>query len=206
LDIDCYEPVDEDYDFCETARVADFFPYYDEGSTIGMSNNVGTAAPDVFYRFYNPVEANVNLVVCTETFDARVQVIEYCTGGFLDDTDDGCFLGADLTVYPLPVGEFHVIVEGTSALEMGFFSIEIGPDFPDCPVPQDLVIYSVANQPFLDWEDVPEASYYMVYAANSPAEPYEHLDSAFFSYYADPAGYAAAKRMYRVTTVCPWGE
>jgi hypothetical protein len=212
LFVDCRTPVSEAYDFCETARVIHELPYYDEGDTYGKANNIGTPAPDVFYRFTQPVTSDVLLEVCSEFWDSRVQIIGRCMGDYGDDESEGC-LGADgngrgatLISYRLPPDDYYVVVEGMSALDFGEFSLEIQPHFPDCPTPQNLVIARIGGQPVLDWMDVPEAEYYLILQAPSLDAPFEHLGVSFVSFYQDPAGFTADQRFYQVITVCPWGQ
>lgn len=204
-------PVTEDFDFCETARVVTELPYYNEGDTYGKHNNIGNPSPDVFYRFHQPVQSDVFIQVCTEYFNARVQIIEYCMGGYLDDAEEGCYAngqlnGATLVSYSLPAGDYYVVVEGVSQMEFGEYSIEIAPFFPDCSDPQSLVLFRVGGQPALDWPDVPNASYYIIQQSPLPGGPFEYLDVSPISFYIDPVGFAAAQRFYRVFTVCPWSR
>jgi hypothetical protein len=212
LFVDCRTPVTEDYDFCETARVIHELPYYDEGDTYGMMDNIGTHAPDVFYRFTQPVTSDVLLEVCSPNFDSRVQIIGRCMGDYGDDEAIGCLganglgQGATLVSYDLPADEYYVVVEGTSTNESGEFSLEIRPYFPDCPTPQNLVVARIGGEPMLDWMDVPEAAYYIILQAPSLDSPFEHLGVSFVSFYQDPAGFTADQRFYQVITVCPWGQ
>jgi hypothetical protein len=210
--VDCRTPVPEDYDFCETARVVHELPYFDEGDTWGKMNNIGTDAPDVFYRFTQPVTSDVFLEVCSESWDSRVQIIGRCMGDYGDDESVGCLgseglgEGATLISYDLPADDYYVVVEGTSEFESGEFTLEIRPYFPECPTPQNLVVASIGGEPVLDWNDVPEAAYYIILQAPSLDAPFEHLGVSFDSFYEDPDGFTADQRFYQVITVCPWGR
>ncbi len=199
-------PVSEEYDYCETARVVLSMPYFDEGDTFGKADNIGTDAPDVFYRFHQPVQSDIFLEVCSEFFNARVQILGYCMGNYLDDASEGCFDGATLITYALPPGDYYVLVEGVSLLDVGEYSLEISPYYPDCPDPTFLIVFPVGGQPALDWQDVPLASYYLILQSHFPDGPFEHLDVSPISYYVDPAGFAADQRFYQVVTVCPWSR
>jgi len=67
---------------CETARVIPDLPYYNEGSTQGQTNQTGSPAPDVFYTLNIPVTGDYTFMVCSDLFDARVQVLGRCIGDF----------------------------------------------------------------------------------------------------------------------------
>ncbi|MBU1920722.1 hypothetical protein KKG66_07740 [bacterium] len=198
-------PVAEDFDYCETARVVPSFPYWDEGDTYYKADNIGTPAPDVFYFFHQPVQSDVLLEVCS-AFNARVQIIQYCMGGYLDDADEGCENGATLVSYDLPAGDYYVIVEGMTDMDFGEYTIEIAPYFPDCPAPRYLILFPVGGQPALDWLDAPFADYYVILQSPQADGPFEYLDISPISYYVDPTGFAADRRFYQVITVCAWSR
>lgn len=201
----CPEYPPAEYDFCETPRIIEEFPYYDEGSTRGMHDDCrGTQAPDVFYRFHNPATANLFISVCTNQFDARVQILSRCCGGFMDDSDEGCQLGADLWSFNVPEGDYYIIVEGTQALQLGDFSIEMDAVLPGCPVPGPVVITTVGGYPFLDWPELTGPSYYVVWQSGSMDGTWEHIGYTFDTFYTDSSGYSSARKFYRVTSVCPW--
>jgi hypothetical protein len=206
LFVDCVTPNAVSFDNCETPRIAPSLPYYDEGSTYGMSDDVGTPAPDVFYRFTQPILSDVRIEVCSEFWDARVQIILYCIGGFRDDESEGCQSGATLTTFGLQPGDYYVVVEGTSALEYGDYSIEISPVFPDCLEPFNVVLFSVGDMPSLDWPNVPGADYYLISQSANANGPFEHLDTTYISFYQDPAGFSATLKFYTVRTICTWGQ
>jgi hypothetical protein len=203
---DCRTPAPEDFDLCETARVAPGLPYYDEGDTFGRANNAGTLAPDVFYRFTQPVASDLRIEVCSEFFDARVQMLGSCIGNFMDDASDGCQLGATLFAFGIAPGDYYILVEGTSLLEAGEYSLEIEPFFPECPAPEQTVLFNIGGLPSLDWQDVAEASYYLIRQSANSEGPFQNLDTTFISFYQDPAGFAAPVRFYQVHTVCPWSR
>lgn len=72
-------------------------------------------------------------------FDARVQVLESCVSGFLDDSQTGsCLQGADLPVFGLQAQTYYIMVEGTALNQYGDFSIEILPLLEPCPEPSTL--------------------------------------------------------------------
>jgi hypothetical protein len=212
LFIDSRTPVPEDYDFCVTARVIHEFPYFDEGDTWGMMDNIGTDAPDVFYRFTQVVTSDVLFEVCSPSFDARVQIIGRCMGDYGDDESVGC-LGADglgqgatLVSYDLPPDEYWIVVEGIGEDESGEYTLEVRPYFPPCPTPRNVVVARIGGQPVLDWIDVPEADYYLIQQSSSLDAPFENLGISFESFYEDPAGFSADIRFYQVITICPWGH
>lgn len=205
MTIDCPVGQTEDYDYCSTARIIPSFPYHDQGTTRGMSNDCnGTDAPDVFYAFHNPILSHIFITVCSSPFDARVQIMSRCCGGFGDDASIGCLQGANLTCLNLPEGDYIIMVEGTTAQQAGDFSIDVNAILPGCPVPGPVVLTTVGGLPFLDWPQIDGPSYFIVWQSNSVDGPWEHLDFSFATYYWDSTGYAGMRRFYRVTSVCPW--
>jgi hypothetical protein len=204
LFFDCPAYLPEDYDLCESARIISALPYYDEGTTLGMTSQCGTAAPDVFYRLTLPGGSNLFVTVCTETFDARVQMLGRCYGDYGDDADEGCGLGAELLCFGLPEGEYYILVEGVSAGQVGNFTIDVDAALPGCPEPQPLILGRVGDYPLLDWPQFTSPSYYVIWYALSADGPWEHLGVSFFTYFIDSTGYADARRFYKVTAVCPW--
>jgi hypothetical protein len=145
-------PLSEEFDFCETARVITSMPYFDVGDTFGKTDNIGTDAPDVFYFFHQPVQSDVLLEVCTESFNARVQILDYCMGGYGDDASEGCQNGATLITYGLLPGDYYILVEGMTALDFGEYTLEVAPYYPECPDPRFLIIFlSVDNRRWTGW-------------------------------------------------------
>ncbi len=204
LHINCPHPAPEDYDLCETARTIPALPYYDEGSTSGATNQFGTLAPDVFYRFDNPITRSLHVIVCSDLFDARVQMLGYCIGGEGDDESQGCNLGADLFTFNLPPGPHTIMVEGTAANQIGDFSLEITAQPTECPTPFPVVIARVGGYPFLDWPQLEGPSYYIVWQSSTMNSEYEHLGTTVFTYFTDSTGFVTPRRFYYVTAVCPW--
>ena len=204
LIISCPHPPPEDYDLCETARVIPGLPYYNEGSTQGQTNQGGTPAPDVFYSFYNPVTGNYTIIVCSDLFDARVQILGRCVGDYWDDANEGCNLGALLNTYNLAPGQYWIMVEGTTANEIGNFSIEVTAQLPECPPPESVTLSTVGGYPFLDWQELSGPYYYIVWQSNTSNGAFEHLGTTFVTYFIDSTGYSNARRFYQVTSVCPW--
>ncbi|MDD5089140.1 MAG: hypothetical protein PHI18_10145 [bacterium] len=206
LVFDCSAFPPEDYDLCETARIIPSLPYYDEGSTLGQTDQCGTDAPDVFYRLVIPGGSTLFVTVCTDEFDARVQVIGRCYGDYWDDADEGCGLGAELACFSLSEGEYYLLVEGVSGGQVGDFSITVNAALPGCPEPQPLVLGRVGDYPLLDWPQFAAPSYYVIWYALAADGPWEHLGTSLFTYFVDSTGYADARRFYRVTAVCPWSS
>lgn len=202
--IDCPHPPPEDYDLCTTARVIPDLPYYNEGSTQGATNQAGTPSPDVFYAFSNPVTGDYTITVCADLFDARVQILGRCIGDFWDDANEGCNLGALLNTYDLAPGQYWIMVEGTAANQIGNFSIEVTAQLPDCPPPVSVTLSTVGGYPFLDWPELAEPSYYIVWRASASNGEFEHLGTTFVTYFTDSTGYSNPRRFYYVTSVCPW--
>jgi hypothetical protein len=204
LTVHCPVYVPEAYDLCATPRLITALPYYDEGTTLGMTSQCGRAAPDVFYRFYNPAESNVLVTVCTETFDARVQILGRCCIDFFDDADQGCGMGAELVSYSLLPGDYYIMVEGMAAGQAGNFSLEVNAVMPDCPAPRPVTISTMGTYPFLDWPDFENPSYYVVWCANNPTGPFDHLGTTFYSFFVDSSGFSGSRKYYQVTSICPW--
>ncbi|MBU0509362.1 hypothetical protein KKH27_11075 [bacterium] len=194
----------EDYDRCETPRIVPSFPYYNEGSTLGQTHQCGTAAPDVFYKFTLPAVSNVFVTVCTDAFDARVQILGGCCRDFLDDADTGCGLGAELISFNLAAGDYYILVEGTSAGQAGNFSIEVDAALPGCPAPYPVVLTEVGNLPLLDWPEFSTPDYYVIWHSPLAQGPWEHLGVSFLTYFIDSSGFTATRKFYKVTSVCPW--
>lgn len=203
LHIDCRNAPPEDYDLCTGARIIEELPYYNEGSTIGATNQAGTASPDVFYEFYNPIVGNYTITVCTTLWDARAQVLGSCVGEYLDDESVGCGLGAVFTTYGLPAGQYFILVEGTTANQQGDFSIEVEAFLPPCPTPRNVVLTRVGNRPFLDWPDEIGPAYYNIYTASALNDSFVLTGSTPFSFYTDSSAYVQ-RRFYQVKSVCPW--
>lgn len=188
---------------CSNARPVTFFPYYDEGSTFGAGNEVGTPSPDVYYELTLATPGDVFVRVCSDAFDSRVQMITHCVGGLMDDASEGeCQLGADLFLFGLSAQTYYIMVEGTTASQFGDFTIEISPVLQPCSVPLELLLFTVGELPFLDWLDVPEADYYLIEQASSGEGPFEALAVTNESFWQDPTGYILAKRFYRVRSIC----
>lgn len=201
--LDCISREVGDHDLCSSARDVSFLPYYDEGTTTGASSEAGTAAGDVFYHFSMPYQGNVLVQVCSEFFDSRVQLLTHCVGGFGDDSDMGtCQMGADLTLFALQEGDYYLLIEGTSALQAGDYSIEVSLALPPCPTVDGLVLGRVGGLPFLDWPTFSEADYYLVEQSANVDGPFEGLAIAFDSYYADSTGLLQQKRFYQVRAIC----
>jgi hypothetical protein len=203
LRVYCPMFVPEAYDLCTSARAITALPYYHEGTTRGMTNQCGTAAPDVFYKYYNPVARHLYLTVCCDAFDARVQILGRCCGNFGDDASTGCSRGAVLNTN-LAVGDWLIMVEGISATESGAFSLQVTAEQPVCAAPSPVVLLMVGGHPFLDWPQVPNAQYFIVEQCATQDGEFEHLGVALQTYYMDSSGYAGDQRFYRVRTVCPW--
>jgi hypothetical protein len=202
--ISCRNGPPEDYDYCDGARIIEELPYYNEGSTIGATDHGGTASPDVFYEFYNPVVGNYTITVCTTLWDARAQVLGLCLGDYWDDANTGCGLGAVFTTYGLAVGQYFIMVEGVAANQQGDFSIEVEAFLPPCPTPEFVVVTRVGVLPFLDWPDYSGPANYLVYSAPTPTGPWTMAGAPVFSYFTDSSGYTSQRKFYQVTSVCPW--
>jgi len=188
---------------CAEARPVTFWPYYNESTTLGAGNEMGTPAPDVYYTFTPPTAGDFLVRVCSGSFDSRAQLFGFCTGDLMDDASDGtCQLGADLYLFGLTTRTYFLVVEGTSANQFGEFTLEIDAVFQECPVPQNLLLFTVAGLPFLDWQDVPEADYYLVEQSTSALGPYEALATTTQTFWQDNTGYALNARFYRVRSVC----
>lgn len=204
LSIDCPHPPPENFDLCESARPIDALPYYDEGSTAGATHQAGTPAPDVFYRFSNPITGTYHITVCSDLFNSRVQVLGHCIGDYLDDADTGCNLGAALITYNLPAGDYYLMVEGTAANQYGAFSLEVTAQLTECPTPGPIVLTQVGGYPLLDWPELDGPAYYIVWASAAVDAPYDHLGTTVFTYFTDSTGFSGNRRFYYVTAVCPW--
>ena len=202
--IDCPHPPPEDYDLCETARVIPDLPYYNEGSTQGQTNQTGSPAPDVFYTLNIPVTGDYTFMVCSDLFDARVQVLGRCIGDFWDDANEGCNLGAVLTSYGLAPGQYWILVEGTAANEIGEFSLDVTAALPECPPPESVTLSTVGGNPFLDWAEQTGPMYYIVWRSSTSDGAFEHLGTTFFTFFTDSTGYGSLRRFYQITSVCPW--
>ncbi|MCC6475968.1 hypothetical protein IT157_02845 [bacterium] len=203
LSLDCISREVGDHDLCSSARDVSFLPYYDEGTTTGALSEAGTAAGDVFYHFSRPYQGNVLVQICSEFFDSRVQLLTHCVGGFGDDSDMGtCQLGADLTLFALQEGDYFLLVEGTSAPQMGDYSIEVSFAVPPCPTVAGLVLGRVGGLPFLDWPTYSEADYYFVEQSTNVDGPFEGLAISYDSYYTDSTGFLQQKRFYQVRAIC----
>lgn len=190
-------------DYCSNARQVTFWPYYDEGSTFGAGHEIGTPAPDVFYQFTLATPGDIFVQVCSEAFNARVQVLLACGSGLMDDADTGeCGLGADLYSYQLQAQTYYLLVEGTTANQFGEFSISIEPLLQPCPEPTELKIFDVGGFPFLDWIDVAEADFYLIEQAPNGQGPFESLDLTTESFWQDPLGFSLTRRFYRVRAIC----
>jgi hypothetical protein len=205
LVLQCPRGVPEAYDLCSSPRIIPSFPYYNEGSTRGMTDSrCGTPSPDVFYKFYNPVLSHIMVTVCSNPFDARVQLMSQCCGGFLDDASEGCLNGADITCLNLPEGDYYIMVEGAQTQQVGEFSISVTAITPGCPQPGPVVLTTIGGYPFLDWPEVAGPSYFIVWQTTSLSGFWEHLGVAFTTYFVDSTGFAGTRKFYRVTAVCPW--
>jgi hypothetical protein len=205
LVLQCPRGVPEAYDSCSSPRIIASLPYNDTGSTRGATDNgCGTAAPDVFYKFYNPVLSHVMVTVCSNPFDARVQLMTQCCGGFLDDASEGCDSGAEITYLNLPEGDYYIIVEGAQAQQVGEFSISVTAITPGCPEPGPVVLTTIGGYPFLDWPEVAGPSYFIVWQTTSLSGDWEHLGVAFTTYFVDSTGFAGTRKFYRVSAMCPW--
>jgi hypothetical protein len=202
----CPRGVSEAYDSCSSPRLIASFPYYNEGSTRGMSDNCrGTLSPDVFYQFYNPVLSHLLVTVCSNPFDARVQLMSECCRGFLDDASEGdCLNGADIAYLNLPEGDYYLMVEGMRTEDVGEFSIEVNALMPGCPEPGPVVLTAVGGYPFLDWPEAAGPSYFIVWQCPSLGGLWEHLGATFTTYFVDSTGFSGARKFYRVSAVCPW--
>ncbi len=203
--VDCPRFVAEAYDLCNSPRIIPGFPYFDEtGSTRGATSQCGSAAPDVFYRFQNPALSTLRIEVCTNQFNARVQVVQGCCLQYLDDADTGCDLGATLMTYNLPEGDYNILVEGTTAAAAGAFSLEVTADLPDCPVPGPVVLATIGGYPTLDWPELNGPAYYVVWQCATLGAEWEHVGTTYFTYYTDSTGYVGLRKFYYVSAVCLW--
>jgi len=203
LTIECYTQSSGPHGLCSNARPVTFFPYYDESSTFGGGDEIGTPAPDVFYELSLPTAGDVFVQVCSDAFDARVQLLTHCGGGLMDDASEGtCQLGADLGLYGWPAGTYWLLVEGTAANQFGEFTIEVSPILQECPVPQQLMIFDVGGSPFLDWLDVAGADYYAIEQSQLSDGPYDIVAITPETFWQDPIGYGLTRRFYRVRAVC----
>lgn len=204
LVVGCPRWLPEAFDVCATARVIPAFPYYDEATTFGAHSECGTLAADVFYKFHNPVADGLVITVCSDHFDARVQVLGSCCNDFGDDADQGCNQGAVLSVQSLPPGDFYIMVEGTSANQAGNFSLDVTAHLPGCPQPDSVTVFTVGGYPFLDWPEQVGPTFWVIWCSNYVQGPYEHLGTTTQTFYVDSSGYVGARRYYRVTAECPW--
>ncbi len=203
LTVTCETQNNSGHALCSTARPVTFWPYYDESSTLGAGNEMGTAAPDVYYTFSPPTSGDFLVQVCSAAFDSRVQLFGFCTGELMDDASDGtCQFGADLYLFGLTTRTYFIVVEGMSASQFGEFTIEINPILQECPAPLELVLFTVGGLPFLDWQTVPEADYYLIEQSSSAAGPFEALATTTESFWQDNLGFALATRFYRVRSIC----
>jgi len=201
----CPRGVPEAYDSCSSPRIIPSLPYSDSGSTRNATDSdCGTAAPDVFYKFYNPVRSHVMVTVCSNPFDARVQLMTQCCGGPLDDASEGCDSGAEITYLNAVEGDYYIMVEGTLPGEVGEFSIHIEAITPGCPEPGPVVLTTIGGYPFLDWPEVAGPSYFIVWQTTSLSGYWEHLGVTFTTYFVDSTGFAGTRKFYHVTAMCPW--
>lgn len=203
LVVTCHNIEAGPHDLCSSARDVTFFPYYDESSTFGCGNEGGTSSPDVYYRLSLATPGDLYIQVCSESFNARVQVLTGCVTGFMDDSDAGeCHLGADLLTFGLQAQTYYIMVEGTSLTQQGDFTIEIRPLLAACPEPTNLSIFDVGGLPFLDWTGDPDADYYLIEQAADGQGPYEAITTTTETFWQDPLGYSLTRRFYRVRSIC----
>jgi hypothetical protein len=205
LIVQCPRWLPEAYDSCTSARVITALPYYDEGTTFGAhQENCGTPSPDVFYKFHNPAESEVYITVCSDLFDAHLQIWGRCCGDPGDDSEDGCGRGAALHLFRLPVGDYWIMVEGTTAAQQGNFSIEVTAHLSDCAKPDSIVLANIGGYPMLDWHELTGPTFYIVWIANYCQGPWEHLGTTTETFYIDSTGFVGSRKFYQVTSVCPW--
>ncbi len=203
LIVECLSVHSGSNDLCSNARPITFWPYYDEGSTTGAGSEIGTNSSDVFYQLSLATPGDIFVRICAPAFNARVQLLLACGTGLMDDSDEGiCGLGADLFIFGLQAQTYYLLVEGISASQFGEFTIEVSQVLQECPVPQQLQIFTVGGAPFLDWLDVPEADYYAIEQSQVSEGPYDIVAITTNSFWEDPIGYGLNRRFYRVRSVC----
>ncbi|MBU1937175.1 pre-peptidase C-terminal domain-containing protein [bacterium] len=192
------------HDCCAYAHVVDGIPYQESSSTVWCGSECGTPSPDVWYFFSNPSQRTLVFSACMTDFHARVHVMGGCCEQFGDDSEDGCGDGAILMIPDIPVGDYYILVEGTDIGEVGNFIFQVNGETQPCPEPEELTLATVDGYPFLFWESVSGASFYVIWQSNSPDAGFEHTGTTFDTYWTDSTGFSGTKRFYRVTTYCPW--
>ena len=192
------------HDSCAYAHVVDGIPYQESSSTTWCGSECGTPSPDVWYYFSNPSQRTLVFSVCMTNFHARVHVMGDCCGDLGDDSEDGCGDGAILTIPDMPVGDYYILVEGIEASEFGDFIFQVNGETEPCPEPEKLTLATVDSYPFLFWEAVSGASFYVIWQSNSADADFEHTGTTSETYWTDSTGFSGIQRFYRVTTYCPW--
>lgn len=204
LGLECKGQSVAPHDSCIHARVVDAIPYQDASSTVGCGSECLVDSPDLWYFFYNPVQRTLIFSVCMTNFQAHVQVMGGCCEQLGDDSEDGCGDGAILIVPDMEAGDCYIIVEGIDASEAGEFVFQVNGETEPCPEPTELTLGTVGGYPFLFWEAVAGADFYIIWQSIDPDDAYEHVGTTTESYWTDSTGYSGTRRFYRVTAFCPW--
>ncbi len=110
-------------DDISTATVIPGMPYYDEGTTVGYTNDydevcpyTGSTAPDVVYEFTPGADMVVTIDLCASGYDTKVYVYENSEtpGSPFACNDDGCpgyrSLIEDLTIFG--GNTYYIVVDG----------------------------------------------------------------------------------------------
>lgn len=204
LYVGCEPTTSAPHDSCDNARVVDGIPYQDASDTFGCTDDCGTGAPDVWYFFSNPAQRTLIFSVCMTDFQARVQIMGGCCTQFGDDSDEGCGDGAILTVPDMDIGDYYIIVEGIEVSEAGEFVFQVNGETEPCPSPTETMIMSIDGYPFLFWESVTPADFYVIRQSSNADGDFEHVGTTSETYWTDSTGFGSTTRFYQITAYCPW--
>ncbi len=140
-------------------------PFYEEGSTVGFTDDYNevcpyspTGAPDVVYELTLTEDLEYPLIVdlCQSYYDTKVYV--YANGDINDlvacnddfcTADHGQLYTSYLEIHPdsIPAGTYHIIVDGYDNSSSGDYVLDVYEAVPPPPIPD--VLYNVYRDDML---------------------------------------------------------
>ncbi len=118
-----------------TAIVIDAIPYFGSGDTsLGYTNFIGNASPDVFYALTLTETMNLDINLCGSAFDTYLRIYDTAMAQIAYN-DDGCvnyYLASTINYGEgiiLGAGSYYICVEGYSS-NSGYYELVVDPLLP----------------------------------------------------------------------------
>ncbi len=118
-----YHDTREGSDSCAEAVAIYELPFTDSGDTWNFNDTYGNPAPDVWYSFTMVETGEMDISLCSSSFDTYLWILQGDCLTEVAHNDDSCGLQSELNLTLAP-GEYHICVEGWSNMG-GSYTLDV---------------------------------------------------------------------------------